>query len=129
MPKLISGYIPAQVAKYLGPHVLEATLTKFTPGAYNPAAVSAGTNPTATTYGASGFVKKYDGTLFPGTTIATDDVIVALLGATIEGGVVPEAQDEVTIEHPPESGAIVTYRVEAVAHDSVGAVYKLLARR
>ena len=128
MPKLISSYIPQQLAKYLGKHVLEATLTRATPGERDPFEVSAGTQPTTRDYAADGFVMSYDGTEFPGTVVTKGDVIVALLGASIEEDLVPDANDTVTIEHPPESGTMVTFRVEAVATDPVAAIYKLLAR-
>ncbi|MDQ1446800.1 MAG: hypothetical protein QOI20_3264 [Acidimicrobiaceae bacterium] len=127
MPKLISSYIPGQVAKYLGKHVLDATLTRRTPGERDPYIISAGRQSIEETYEAKGFVKSYDGTEFPGAIVQKEDLIVALLGGSLD--TVPQSNDTVTIEHPPDSGELVTFRVEGVHSDPVGAIYKCLARR
>lgn len=127
--KLISRDIPELVADKLGEHMLEATLTRHRATERDPFVTSGGMQPTSSDYAALGFVKSYDDTVFPGAIVGTDHVIVVLLGASVESDLVPEANDKVTIEHPPESGVMRTFHVEAVKSDPVGATYKLLARR
>lgn len=136
MPKLISGYIRAQIAAKLGPHVLDATLTKYTTGTRTPGAQSAGTNPTSTNYACKGLVRSFESTQIDGTLVKTEDRDIALLGGTIESDAVPEPNDKIAIEDPPDSGVIVTFRIVGggkdglgVRRDAVGAVYKCHARK
>lgn len=126
--KLISRDIPELVADRLGEHMLDATLTRSRATERDPYVTSGGTQPTSTDYAALGFVKSFDDAIFPNTIVSADHVIVVLLGASIEDDAIPEANDRITIEHPPESGVMRTFHVEAVKSDPVGATYKLLAR-
>lgn len=134
--KLISSYIRNQIAAKLGPHTLDATLTKYTTGTRTPGAQAGGTNPTSTTYAAKGFVRSFESTQIDGTLVKTEDRDISLLGGTIEGDAVPEPGDKITIEDPPDSGTTVTFRIVGggkdglgVRRDSVGAVYRCHCRR
>lgn len=128
MPKLISGYIAAQFGKFLGPQVLDATLIRNTPGTRTSNNQTGGTNPTPVPYAAKGWVESYKASQIDGTLIKTDDRMIALLGATIEGAAVPEPGDQITIE-----GA--TYRIvggdsgQGVRRDADGAVYRCHGRK
>lgn len=127
MPKLISGYIRAQIAKYLGPQVLDATLIIVTPGTRTPNAQSAGTNPTEASYACKGWVKSFESSQIDGTLVKTDDRMIALIGGSIEGDKVPEPGHKITIE-----GA--TYRIvggsdgKGVTRDVDAAVYRCHGR-
>ena len=124
--KLISDYLPEQLAKHLGPQVDEGTLVKVTPGARG-ATVTAGTNPTETSHACSLWVASYDDQEIDGTSIRSSDRQISILGATIEGGAVPEPNDKIIAEG-------VTYRIvgepggRGVKRDPVCAVYRCHAR-
>lgn len=135
MPKLISGYIRGQIAKHLGPHVLDATLIKVASGTRTAGNQSAGTNPTETSYAAKGWAASYDGHQIPGTLVKQDDRMIALLGGTIDGGVEPEVGDKIMIEDPP-GGEVQTFRIiggheggRGVTRDPDGAKYVCHGRR
>jgi hypothetical protein len=133
--KLISGYIRSQINKYLAPHVLDATLTKKAAGTRAPDAQAAGTNPTSTAYSCRGFVKAYKSTQIDNTLVKTEDREVAILGGSLDAGIVPQVGDTVAIEDPPGSGTTVTFRLVGgkdglgVRTDPDGAVYKCHARK
>lgn len=128
MPKLISGYIRGQIAKHLGPHVLDATLVKVAGGTRTAGNQSGGTNPTETSHAAKGWVKGYEARQIDGTLVRSDDRMIALLGGTIDGDAVPEVGDKVTIEGD-------TYRIvggregRGVTRDPDGAKYVCHGRR
>jgi hypothetical protein len=125
--KLISDYIPEQLAKHLGPHVDEGTLIKVTPGTRG-ATVSGGTAPTETSHACSLWVSSYEDGQIDGSSIRSSDRKISILGATIDGGAVPAPNDKVIAEG-------VTYRIvgdaeggRGVARDPVGAVYRCHCR-
>lgn len=124
--KLISDYIPQQLAKYLGPQVDDGTLIKVTPGTRG-ATLTAGTNPTETSHACSLWVSSYDDREIDGTSIRASDRQISILGATIEGDVVPAPNDKIVAEG-------VTYLIvgepggRGVKRDPVGAVYRCHAR-
>ncbi len=135
MPKLISGYIRGQIASKLGPHVLDAVLTRITPGVRVPTAQNAGTNPTSVDYPCKGFVKSFDATQIDGTLVKSEDRVIAILGGTLPAGVVPGTNDKIAIEDPPGSGITATFRIvggkdgRGVSTDPDGAVYRCHARK
>ena len=119
------------IAQYLGPQddlgVTDATLTKQTSGARDPANPAGGTQPTSTDYPARGMVETRlqfsDGTL-----VRENHVLISLLGGTIAGGAVPEPGNTITIASK-QYPAGHTYRVTRVAGDGVGAMYECEAAR
>lgn len=128
MPKLISGYIARQVNKYLGKHVLAGTLIKVTPGTRG-ATLSAGTNPTTSTYTCKLWVSSYGDFEINGSSIKASDREISIIGKSIASGKVPEPNDQVIAEG-------VTYRIvgetdggRGVKRDPDGAVYKCHARK
>lgn len=129
MPKLLSGFIRKQIAKHLGKQVLDATLTRPTPGTRTAGAVSAGTNPTSVSYAAKGFVSDYDESDFDGTVIVRGDRQIVLLGGTIEGGIVPTVNDRVTIADFAGQTPVEYKVVGPVGSDPDGATFTLQARR
>lgn len=117
MPKLLSGYVAAQVNKYLGPQLLPATLIKMTQGARTPGNLSGGMNQTFANYAARGFVEGYAAHLIDGSVIQINDRKISLLGKSIAGGQIPATGDRIVIE-----GA--TYDVIGVPErDPDGAMY------
>lgn len=118
MAKPLQGGIAKLVAKGMkaAKLALPATLVKITPGTRTPGAVTGGTNPTKTSYTASGFVDDFLNSEIDGTLVVTGDRKIMLYGATIAGGAVPTSNDEVTI-----NGA--TYRIRSVGSDPANAVY------
>lgn len=111
------------ISDNLGAGLLPATLTKATPGTRTTGAVTAGTNPTSTSFACRGIidtqkVKGADG-------IKRGAVKILLLGQTIAGGTVaPEPGDRVTIEGR-------TYRIgqdAAIDRDPAGATFTFEAQ-
>lgn len=134
--KLISGYIRNQIASKLGPHVLDATLIKITTGTRTPGAQAAGTNPTSTSYPCKGWASSFEARQIDGVMIKSTDVEISLLGGTLPDGVMPEVNDKITIEFPPDSGVSETYRIvgggkdgKGVRPDPVAAKYTCHARK
>lgn len=98
---------------------LPATLIKYTTGTRTTGAVSAGTNPTAASYTARGWIADYATNRIDGTIIKIGDQRISLLAATLS--VTPEPTDIITI-----AGA--SYRVINVSRDPATAVYQCQAR-
>lgn len=123
MAKLLQGGIAKLVAKGLksAKMTMDATLIKVAPGARG-ATVSAGTNPTETSFSAKGFApgRKYD--LIDKVQVGGNGRVYALLGATIAGGQRPVANDRITIDGE-------TFRLEAVQTDAARAIYLCLVRK
>lgn len=120
--KLIASNF-SKFGKDLG--VTKATLIKVTPGTRNPAAVSAGTNPTTTSHAATGLVTSFDASEIDGTLIKKTDRKVLLFGASIAGGAVPEPGDRVTI-----GGETLTIPADTpVSGDPVRATYTMAGRK
>jgi hypothetical protein len=101
--------------------LLDATLTKKTPGTRNPSDLTAGTNPTSTSYSCKGVVSDYSTRLIDGTLVATGDRRVLILGATLPSGIVPSTGDQVAIES-------LAYDVVRVTRDPAAASYELQVR-
>ncbi|HSN29508.1 MAG TPA: hypothetical protein VLT45_24640 [Kofleriaceae bacterium] len=119
MPRLT----PALVARKLEASgaVKPATLVRLTPGTRTPGALSAGTNPTSTSYPCRGFATRTTRTTINGTLVEASDRVIALLAASLQGQV-PRDGDQVTIES-------VTTRIVAVERDPFAAVYTCLTRK
>lgn len=100
------------------------TLTKSAPGTRMPGAVSAGTNPTTTSYAATGLVVDYKAYQIDGTLIKAGDRQVLLLGASISGGAVPEPGDRIAI-----GGETLTVTKDGVTRDPAKATYQCNCRR
>ena len=123
MPKLLDGYIAKQVAKGLKAAGMTkpATLIKVTAGTRTPGAISAGTNPTETSFKCRGLVQRATLSKIGGTLVEKGDRVIVLLGATIAGKQVPTSKDKITIEG-------VTSRIIAVDRDPASAAYTCLTR-
>lgn len=103
------------------------TLVKVTPGTRTPGAISAGTNPTTTSYPGNGWIKQLTARDLPGTEITVNDRKLAILGGSLPAGVVPAPQDKVTmVDLDGTSKTFVL--VGPIAADSVGAVFTFQAR-
>lgn len=113
MPKLLSGFIAKQLGKHLGKHVQRAVLVKVTPTARTAGAVSHGQNPTETEHRARGWIEEWSGDRMPNSNVRREVRKIALLGATIAGGAVPQQGDKVQIAER-KGGPLVTYRVTSI---------------
>ncbi len=101
--------------------LLDATLTKVTPGTRTPGNLTEGTNPTETPKTAEGFIDSQNRRNVGGALVKDGDIIIVLIGNSIEDLTIPAVNDKVTIEGS-------TYRVKAVDRDPAAATYALLAR-
>jgi hypothetical protein len=86
------------VADELGPIVLAATLTVITQGSRTDGQLTAGPAQTTANYTARGWWEDYAVNQIDGDLVRVGDRRAVLLGATIEGGIVPGPGMQVTIE-------------------------------
>ena len=85
----------------MGSGVLDATLTKSTPGTRTPGNLTGGTQPTEVTYPCRGFVDTRKVRFLNGTLVRDGSKVVVLIGDTINGGdpaSAPAPGDKITIE-------------------------------
>lgn len=109
----ISGIIKDNI----GPGVLDATLTKSTPGTRTAGQLTGGTNPTTESYACKGFIDRQANEDMKGSLISDGRVTIVLIGDTIEGGAVaPDNGDRITIEGR-------TYKIEVMDRDPAAATY------
>lgn len=91
----VSGLIKQLIA----PGVLDAVLTKTTPGTRTSGALTGGTNPTTADYPCRGFIDSQRVRFRSGTTVQAGHKIVVLIGDTISNGAVaPAPGDRIMIE-------------------------------
>ncbi len=125
MPKLfgldIAGIINSEIKAAGG--VLSGVLTKIAAGTRTGAALTKGTNPTEKRHTFNGFYDDKRLQYLPETTVRAGDRVAVLLGASIQGGAVPQPGDFVTLEGE-------TTRIEKVVErDPAAATYACQVRR
>jgi len=104
--------ISGLIKQYVAPGVLAATLVRVIPGTRTPGSLSAGTNPTTTSYPCRGFIDSQRVRFADGTLVKNGRKIVVLIGDTIDNGsgVAPAPGDRIIIEGTtyviPEGGTI-----------------------
>lgn len=109
---LFGQNISGLIKKYIAPGVIDATLVKVTPGTRTPGALTAGTNPTDTSYPCRGFIDSQAVRFKDGTTTKAGRKVVVLIGDTIDSGsgVAPTPGDRIIIEGTtyviPEDGKV-----------------------
>lgn len=111
----IAGIVNSEIAGAGG--VRPAVLTKPVPGTRTPGSLSGGTNPTTTTHAARGFEDSLS-RLRPETIVTEAAGLVVLLGASIVGGVEPEAGDSVSLDGGDNQ------RIVRVESDPANATYE-----
>lgn len=117
---LLDGFIAKQVAQALGQAKMlkPATLIKVTPGTRTPGALSAGTNPVRVGYPAKGIEQNLISLQLAGTLLQGVDAAIRLFGATIGGGQVPVAGDQIVM-----AGRTYTIVEKGVSRDPASASY------
>ena len=113
----ISGLINSNI----GPGVNSATLTKTTKGTRTTGSLTGGTQPTSTDHACRGFVDVLNKNRLEGSIVQDTDSMVAIIGDSIAGGVVPTAGDRVTIMGKE-------YNIVEVTVDPALAVYNCIGR-
>ena len=83
--------------------------------------LTGGTNPVDTSYSCKGFIDTQNRKSVGGTLIQDGDIVIILIGDSIENGAVPVGEDKVTIEGG-------TYRIKMIDRDPAAATYTLLCR-
>lgn len=126
LPRLLASNF-ARLGKPIG--VKPCTLIKSTPGTRTPGAISAGTNPTTTSYAATGLTVSQTQLRQSGSLIAGVDTAILLFGASITGGAVPVPGDRIMMDS-------VTYTIagdeggnRAVESDPVQATFMCQCRK
>lgn len=122
--KLFGVDIAKIVAQKIGPGLLDCTFTRVTGTTREPGNLAGGTQPATTTYPCKGFEAALEQRHLANTLVKATDVMVVLLGDTIDGGaVVPRAGDRVRV------GSGVTRAVVAIVdRDAAHATWSLAAR-
>lgn len=115
--------ISGLIAAHIGPGVLDAILTKFTPGARTVGQPTKGTNPTSVAYPCKGFIAKQNVQNLTGTLVENEGVTIILIGDTINGGLsAPAVDDEIVIE-------ATNFAVLGIDRDPAAATYTCICRR
>jgi len=104
------------IAKNLGARVLPAVLSRSTPGTRTAGRLTAGTNPTRISRGCRGFIDTQARQNIDGSIVADGNVVITLLGDTIEAGDVPKLEDVIQIEGS-------SYTIQKIARDPAAATY------
>ncbi len=114
----ISGLIRDNI----GPGVNDATLIKVSAGSRTGGQLTGGTNPTTVSHACKGFLDVLNRNRVDASLTEERDVLVALIGDTIDGGdTVPEPGDRIIILG-------TTYNVVIVNVDPAQAVYNCQSR-
>lgn len=117
--RLFGVDIAKLVADNIGPGVLAAELLSYAPTTRS-ADPTAGRQPTETVVACKGFIDSKGKENIGGTLVEDGDVVIVLLGDTINGGqLAPKVNDRVRIEGK-------TYRVRGLDRDPAAATYSLL---
>jgi hypothetical protein len=118
--------IAAEINAAMAQDLLPATLHKVTAGSRTSGQQTSGANPTETDHACRGFVE--EGFVREGATNDDGSLVtrvrrrVNIVGDSIVGGAVPEANDNVTIEG-------IKHRVLEVKRDPAKALYTLSVER
>lgn len=118
------GLLDGEIAKIAASALIgagmtkDAILIKVTPGIRNPAAVSAGTNPTTVSYPVKGIPADTRSLMASGTLITGVDRVIRILGATLPAGVVPVSGDRITME-----SSTSTIVAQGVSRDPASATF------
>lgn len=118
--------IAAEINSAMAADLLPAILHKVSAGTRTSGQLTSGTNPTETDYAARGFIE--EGFVREGVTNDDGSLVtkvrrrVILIGDSIAGAAVPQANDKVTIEG-------VKHRVLEVKRDPAKAMYILSVER
>jgi hypothetical protein len=106
----------------IGPGVNDATLNVVSIGTRTPGQLTGGTQPTAAPHACKGFLDVLDRNRVDQTLTEEGDVVIALIGDTINGGAtVPTPGDRITILG-------TTYNIVSVTVDPAQAVYNCISR-
>lgn len=121
--KLFGVDIAKIVAQKIGPGLLDCTLIRVAPGTREAGNLAGGTQPTTTSYACKGFEATLEQRHIDGDLVKRTDVMVVLLGDTIEAGtVVPRAGDRVT------SNGVTRSVIAVVDRDAAAASWSLAVR-
>lgn len=109
----IAGIIADEIEKAGG--VVPSVLRKMTPGTRDPANPTSGTNPTYADHDCQAFMDTLD-SISPESIVENASAVVNVIGASIDGGVVPTTSDQVVIES-------LTFTILQVSRDPAAALY------
>lgn len=101
--------------------LLDCTLHVVTAGTRTPGDLGGGTNPTEADKTAQGFIDSKNRRDVAGTLIEDGEVIIVLIGNSIQDEAVPKVGDKVTIEAKK-------YNIRALDRDPAAATYTLVCK-
>ena len=114
--------ISGLIKKHLAPGLVDATLVKVTPGTRTPGSLTGGTQPTTVSHPCKGFIDVLNRNRVDATLTEEGDVLIVLIGDTIDGGdTVPAPGDRISILG-------TTYGIVIVNTDPAKAVYSCQSR-
>lgn len=94
------------------------TLVKVTPGTRTTGQLTGGTNPTTSNHACRAFIDRQARGNRPASLVNATDVVIQVIGETIEGGVIPTVNDRIIAEG-------TTWYIRGVDRDPCEAVYTL----
>ncbi len=123
--KLVHKALKKQ-AKTVG--IRKAQLLRSVSGTRDPANPAGGTQPTITSYSCDALIEQATSKNVGDTLVTQAERYIGILGASLPAGVVPQAQDRITLVDI--DGVSKTLRLVApVSGDGVGAMYEFAARK
>lgn len=114
--------IAGLINQYVASGLLDATLTKLTPGTRTGGALSSGTNPTSADYACKGIIVRQTVVEFKGQLAPAGSKEIMLGGDSIASGAIPELNDRITIEG-------IVYQINQLDRDPAAATYTLIVTR
>jgi hypothetical protein len=128
------GFLDGDIANLVG-NALDAagmskpaTLIRVTPGTRNPAAVSAGTNPIATSYPVKAIPASVTQLRVDGSLIAGVNRVIKIFGSTLPAGVTPRPGDKITLDGVTSVIVGDAAGSSAVTVDAAGAMFTAQCR-
>ena len=118
--KLFGVDIASEIYAAMKDQLLPATLIIRTPGT-RTGNLTGGTNPTEASYTCEGFIDSQNRRSVNGTLVEDGNIIVVIIGDSLEAAVDPKTEDKVTIEGS-------TYWIRAIDRDPAKATYTLLCK-
>jgi len=118
----VSGIINEEIGnKVLTDAAAHDAILHIVAGGARTGNLTGGTNPSETDKTCKGFIDSKDHERIGGTLVEDGDVVVVLIGDSIQDAAVPEVKDKVTIEGDK-------YNVKALDRDPAAATYTLLCK-
>jgi hypothetical protein len=128
------GFLDGDIANLVGNALIgagmskPATLIKISPGTRAPGAISAGTNPIATSYEVQAIPASVTQLRVDGSLIAGVNRVIKIFGSTLPAGITPRPGDKITLDGVTSVIVGDAGGSSAVTVDAAGAMFTTQCR-